>query len=180
MGESLDLEIFEGGKAAHPMKLLFVCAQNRCLSILSEAIANYADDPRLQAASVASQKTGEIHPLSVEYLQETGIPTHQLKSQSWDEVKHFNPDVVVSVSDHDVGGRYPEWLDHSIKLHWQLADPSHKQGSAMQIKVALLFCLNEIICRTHQILQLDLDNLSHDALKSELIKLGAQGESHTT
>ena len=168
------LEILEA-QCAHHMKILFVCSQNHCSSILSEAIANYADDPRLKAASVASHACGHVHPLSLQYLEETGIPTAGLKSQSWDELKNFDPDVVVTVGDPISDDGYPQWLANSVKLHWGLADPSIKQGTALQIKAALLFCLNDIICRTHQILELDLDNLSRDALKSELMKLGAQG-----
>lgn len=156
------------------MKILFISSQNGCGSILSQAIANYADDPRLQAASVASQGADQLHPLSVQYLEETGIPTDKLNSQSWEELRNFDPDVVVSVGDDVASEHYPQWLDNSIKLHWGLADPSSKKGSAMQMKTALLFCLNEIMCRTHRVLALDLDNLSRDALKSEFMKLGAQ------
>ncbi|GAA6135577.1 arsenate reductase ArsC [Oceaniserpentilla sp. 4NH20-0058] len=156
------------------MKILFVCSQNRCASILSEAIANYADDPRLQAASVASEMITEVDPMSLQYLQESGIPTTDLKSKSWDELQSFHPDVVVSVGE-DKQASYPQWLANSIKLHWGLDDPSAKQGTAEQIKASLLYCLNDIICRTHQILDLDLDNLTPVALKQEFLKLGAHG-----
>lgn len=156
------------------MKILFVCSGNQCSSILSEAITNFADDPRLQAASVASQQSGEINPLSLQYLQETGIPTENLKSQSWDELKSFNPDVVMAVSHNVDETSYPEWLASSVKLRWNLDDPSIKEGSAMQIKVAFLACLNDIICRTHQILDLDLENLTPDALKHAFMELGAE------
>jgi len=156
------------------MKILFVCGSNQCSSILSEAITNFADDPRLQAASVASQERGEIHPLSLQFLEQTGISTDNLKSQSWDELKHFHPDVVMAVSKSVDESNYPEWLADSVKLRWNLDDPSIKEGSAMQIKVAFLACLNDIICRTHQILDLDLENLTPDALKHAFMELGAE------
>jgi hypothetical protein len=35
--------------------------------------------------------------------------------------------------------------------------------------------MKQIEYRMHKILQLDLDNLSGEALKAELVKLGAQG-----
>jgi len=156
------------------MKILFVCGSNQCSSILSEAITNFADDPRLQAASVASQERGEIHTLSLQFLEQTGISTGNLKSQSWDELKHFHPDVVMAVSKSVDESNYPEWLADSVKLRWNLDDPSIKEGSAMQIKVAFLACLNDIICRTHQILDLDLENLTPDALKHAFMELGAE------
>lgn len=156
------------------MKILFVCSENHCPSILSEAITNFAEDHRLQAASVASQKSSEINPLSLKYLEETGIPTQGLKSQSWEELKNFNPDVVVAVSSDVDEANYPEWLNNSVKLHWNLNDPSVNKGSEMQVKVAFLACVNDIICRTHEILDLDLDNLTPEALKHEFMRLGAQ------
>ncbi|GAA6135578.1 arsenate reductase ArsC [Oceaniserpentilla sp. 4NH20-0058] len=157
------------------MKILFICTHNRCRSILSEAIANHAGDGRLQAASAGSQPVGEVHPLSIKYLQEQGIAIDGLKSQSWDELESFAPDVVVTVCDSAAGETCPAWFGKSIKLHWGLEDPSKVEGSDDQIKAAFLTCINEIKFRIHKILELDLDNLTGDALKAELVKLGAQG-----
>ena len=157
------------------MKILFICTHNRCRSILSEAIANDANDSRLQAASAGSQPVGQVHPLSIKYLQELGISTEGLQSQSWDDLESFAPDVVVTVCDSAAGETCPVWFGKSIKLHWGLEDPSKVQGSDEQIKAAFLACINEIKFRIHKILELDLDNLSGDALKAELVKLGAQG-----
>ena len=157
------------------MKILFICTHNRCRSILSEAIANDANDSRLQAASAGSQPVGQVHPLSIKYLQELGISTEGLQSQSWDDLESFAPDVVVTVCDSAAGETCPVWFGKSIKLHWGLEDPSKVQGSDDQIKAAFLACINEIKFRIHKILELDLDNLSGDALKAELVKLGAQG-----
>lgn len=157
------------------MKILFICTHNRCRSILSEAIANDAGDSRLQAASAGSQPVGQVHPLSIKYLQEQGISTEGLQSQSWDDLESFEPDVVVTVCDSAAGEACPVWFGKSIKLHWGLEDPSKVQGSDDQIKAAFLTCINEIKFRIHKILELDLDNLSGDELKAELVKLGAQG-----
>jgi len=157
------------------MKILFICTHNRCRSILSEAIVNHQDDPRLVAASAGSQPVGEVHPLSIKYLQEAGISTEGLQSQSWDDLEAFEPDVVVTVCDSAAGEACPAWFGKSIKLHWGLEDPSKVQGSDDQIKAAFLTCMNEIQYRVHKMLQLDLDKLSGDALKAELVKLGATG-----
>jgi len=157
------------------MKILFICTHNRCRSILSEAIANDANDSRLQAASAGSQPVGEVHPLSIKYLQELGISTEGLQSQSWDDLESFAPDVVVTVCDSAAGETCPVWFGKSIKLHWGLEDPSKVQGSDDQIKAAFLACINEIKFRIHKILEVDLDDLSGDALKAEVVKLGARG-----
>ncbi|MEH6346158.1 MAG: arsenate reductase ArsC [Bermanella sp.] len=157
------------------MKILFICTHNRCRSILSEAIVNHKNDPRLIAASAGSQPVGEVHPLSVKYLSEAGIKTGGLKSQSWDELETFNADIVVTVCDSAAGEACPVWFGKSIKLHWGLNDPSKVQGSEAEIKAAFLTVMKEIEGRVKAILNLDLDNLSGDALKAALVKLGAQG-----
>ena len=59
------------------MKILYICTHNRCRSILSEAITNqFAGDnaaSKITAKSAGSQPVGEVHPLSIKYLQEAGI-----------------------------------------------------------------------------------------------------------
>jgi len=157
------------------MKILFICTHNRCRSILSEAIVNHQNDPRLIAASAGSQPVGEVHPLSVKYLNEAGIKTDGLKSQSWDELEGFNADVVVTVCDSAAGEACPVWFGKSIKLHWGLNDPSKVQGTEAEIKAEFLKVMAEIVNRVKAILNLDLDNLNGDALKAELVNLGAQG-----
>ena len=52
------------------MKLLFICTHNRCRSILSEAITNHYANGKIEAKSAGSQPVGEVHPLSIKYLQE--------------------------------------------------------------------------------------------------------------
>jgi len=157
------------------MKILFICTHNRCRSILSEAMTNHKNDPRLVAASAGSQPVGEVHPLSLKYLSEAGISTQGLTSQSWDELEDFGADVVVTVCDSAAGESCPVWFGKSIKLHWGLADPSKVQGSEAEIKQAFLTCMSEIERRVDAMLALDLENLKGDALKAALVKLGAQG-----
>ena len=157
------------------MKILFICTHNRCRSILSEAIANHLNDPRLEAASAGSQPVGEVHPLSVKYLSEAGIPTQGLKSQSWDELEDFNADVVVTVCDSAAGESCPVWFGKSIKLHWGLEDPSKVEGSEAEVKAEFLKCMTLIEERMKAILNLDLESLKGDELKTALLKLGAQG-----
>lgn len=157
------------------MKILFICTHNRCRSILSEAITNHLSNGRIQAASAGSQPVGEVHPLSLKYLNEADISTDGLTSQSWDELESFAPDVVVTVCDSAAGETCPVWFGKSIKLHWGLEDPSKVQGTEQEIKQAFLTCMAEIERRVKAILALDLDNLKGDELKAALINLGAQG-----
>ena len=70
------------------MKLLFICTHNRCRSILAEAITNHLSNGLIEAKSAGSEPAGEVHPLTLKYLNDAGIPTEGLQSQSWDEFEN--------------------------------------------------------------------------------------------
>ena len=121
------------------MKILYICTHNRCRSILSEAITNHFASDHIQAKSAGSQPAGEVHPLSLRYLNEAGISTEGLQSQSWDEFEDFKPDVVITVCDSAAGEACPVWFGQSIKMHWGLADPSKLEGTEEEIAAAFRF-----------------------------------------
>jgi len=157
------------------MKILFICTHNRCRSILSEAMVNHLSNGRIIAASAGSQPAGEVHPLSLKYLAEAGVSIDGLISQSWDDLEDFNADVVVTVCDSAAQEACPVWFGKAIKLHWGLSDPSKVQGSEQEVKAEFVARISEIEERVQAMLNLDLENLEGDALKAELVKLGAQG-----
>jgi len=157
------------------MKILFICTHNRCRSILSEAMVNHLSNGRIIAASAGSQPAGEVHPLSLKYLAEAGVSIDGLISQSWDDLEDFNADVVVTVCDSAAQEACPVWFGKAIKLHWGLSDPSKVQGSEQEVKAEFVARISEIEERVQAMLNLDLENLEGDALKAQLVKLGAQG-----
>src|SRR6056300_875755 len=111
------------------MKILYICTHNRCRSILSEAITNQRAAGVLEARSAGSQPAGEVHPLSLRYLRESGYDTAGLKSESWEDFDQFNPDVVITVCDSAAGEACPLWMGKTMKLHWGLEDPSKLEGT---------------------------------------------------
>ena len=159
------------------MKLLFICTHNRCRSILSEAITNHVSFAQaqvsIQAKSAGSQPAGEIHPLSIQYLQEAGVSTAGLASQSWDELEEFAPDMVVSVCDSAAGESCPVWFGKSVKVHWGLTDPSKVEGSDEEKAQAFRETIAEIQRRVTELLALADKQLSQEELRSALNKLGA-------
>jgi arsenate reductase len=156
------------------MKVLYICTHNRCRSILSEAITNQFADGKIIAKSAGSQPAGEVHPLSIKYLQEAGISTDGLYSQSWDEFETFSPDLVVTVCDSAAGETCPLWFGKSLKVHWGLADPSKLQGSEEQIAAAFRTTIEQIKQRVQQLIKLDVNVNDKAAFKSALVNLGAQ------
>ena len=156
------------------LKILFICTHNRCRSILSEAITNHVGQGKIEAQSAGSQPVGEVHPLSIKYLQEAGISTEGLISQSWDEFEDFAPDVVITVCDSAAGEACPLWFGKSVKVHWGLADPSKLSGSEDEIAQAFRATIDEITRRVNAMLNVDVDTQDQEALREAFQALGAQ------
>ncbi len=155
------------------LNILFVCTHNRCRSILCEAIFNAGGGDSLQAASAGSQPEGLVHPLSLRYLAEAGIRTEGLRSQSWDDLGGFAPDLVVTVCDNAAGESCPLWLGSTPKVHWGLSDPSKVEGDAQAVEAAFKATMSEIQQRLNAVLELPLSRLDADQVADELRRLGA-------
>jgi arsenate reductase (thioredoxin) len=155
------------------MKILYICTHNRCRSILSEAITNQIAGDEIEAKSAGSQPAGEVHPLSLKYLAQTGYAINDLKSQSWDDFEDFQPDVVVTVCDSAAGEACPLYLGNSLKVHWGLSDPSKIEGDETQIEQAFLACIDEIAQRVQKLKCIAAQNLNKGALKQALAEIGA-------
>ncbi len=146
------------------MKLLFICTHNRCRSILAEAITNFYGKGILIAKSAGSQPAGEVHPLSMKYLKDRGIPTEGLRSQSWDEHESWQPDVVITVCDSAAGETCPVWFGKSIKIHWGLADPSSHDGDSKEIAAAFNETIQILKKRIHKLTELNVQAKSSGEL----------------
>lgn len=156
------------------MKILYICTHNRCRSILSEAITNSIAGDLIDAKSAGSQPAGEVHPLSLKYLEQTGYSIDGLQSQSWDDFEVFSPDVVVTVCDSAAGETCPVYFGNSVKVHWGLSDPSKVIGDEAQIQHSFLTCIEEIEQRVHTLKEIAEKNVDKTQLKAALLAVGAQ------
>ena len=156
------------------MKVLYICTHNRCRSILSEAITNHVAGDVITAKSAGSQPAGEVHPLSLKYLNEAGIPTEGLQSQSWDEFEAFAPDLVITVCDSAAGESCPVWFGKSVKVHWGLSDPSKLTGREEDIARAFNDTIAQISARVTDLKTIAEQPFTPDSLRASLAKLGAQ------
>lgn len=156
------------------MKLLFVCTHNRCRSIIAEAVTRQLGGNRIEARSAGSQPSGEVHPLSLRYLQEAGIDTTDLCSQSWDEHEAWHPDVVITVCDQAAGEQCPVWFGRSLKVHWGLADPSRLEGSDAEIAVGFRTTIATLQQRIERLLEQDPGAIPAGQLQTLLTTLGEQ------
>lgn len=144
------------------IKLLFICTHNRCRSILSEAITNHFFSSGFIAQSAGSQPVGEVHPLTIKYLQESGIETDNLHSKSWDTVEAFSPDIVITVCDSAAGEACPVWFGQSVKVHWGLQDPSTEPVGNEEIRDKFTNTINSIKYKVNKLLKLNLSTLPRD------------------
>ena len=126
------------------MRLLFICTHNRCRSILCEAVAAQRGSGLLRAASAGSAPAESVHPLTIHYLRERGYETCGLRSQSWHDLKSFQPERVVTVCDSAAGETCPLWLEDVEKLHWSLIDPSRVDGDKEAIRDAFMVVIDLI------------------------------------
>ena len=156
------------------MKVLYICTHNRCRSILSEAITNHVAGDVITAKSAGSQPAGEVHPLSLKYLNEAGIPTEGLQSQSWDEFEAFAPDLVITVCDSAAGESCPVWFGKSVKVHWGLSDPSKLTGSEEDIARAFNDTSTQSSARVTDRRTIAEQPFTPERARESLANLGAQ------
>lgn len=155
------------------MKILYICTHNRCRSILSEAITNQLAGDIIEAKSAGSQPAGEVHPLSIYYLEQQGFSTQGLTSQSWDDFADFAPDLVITVCDSAANETCPVYFSDSLQVHWGLADPSKIEGDAETQALAFMACIDEIKTRVEQIKNIALKKPNQAELRLALAALGA-------
>jgi len=157
------------------MKILYVCTHNRCRSILCEAITRQLATAGVTVASAGSQPAGRVHPLSLQFLREAGVPTAGLHSKSWVEMENYAPDLVITVCDSAAQESCPLWLGSAMKLHWGLADPSKVDGNEEDKAAAFHACIQQVRERAAVILALAKE-YPHDmkAIQQALIAQGAQ------
>ncbi len=153
------------------LKVLYVCTHNRCRSILSEAISNHLAAGKIRALSAGSAPAGEVHPLTLKYLEEKGIATEGLRSQSWDDFEADQPELVITVCDKAASEVCPVWFGDAAKAHWGLPDPSKLGGSEAEIRGAFYAVMDSIETRVRKLLAIDWESLSQAERQRELTRL---------
>jgi arsenate reductase (thioredoxin) len=111
-----------------PLKLLYVCTHNACRSILAEVVTRKMLGNRAEVRSAGSSPAGRIHPLTLQFLQAQGHTATDLASESFEEHRNFDPDIVVTVCQSAANEVCPVWLEPAANVHWGLPDPSHANG----------------------------------------------------
>lgn len=157
-----------------PHHVLFLCTGNSARSILAESLLNHWGRGRFRAFSAGSFPKGRVHPLAIELLQKTNLPTAGLRSKSWDEFAAPGAppiDFVITVCDNAAGEACPVWPGRPMTAHWGVADPAAVEGDAEQ-GAAFRKALAELEARIKLFVNIPIDSLDRLTLQQAVRGVG--------
>ncbi|HQT81334.1 MAG: protein-tyrosine-phosphatase [Ferrovum sp. 37-45-19] len=154
--------------------VLVICTGNSARSILGEVLFNALGKGRFRAYSAGSTPNGQVNPMAIALLQETGLPTEGLRSKSWDEfavegAPHF--DFIFTVCDNAAGEVCPVWSGHPVTAHWGIPDPAHVEPLEARAH-AFRKAYSQLARRIQLFMELPIEKLDRLALQNELTSIG--------
>jgi arsenate reductase (thioredoxin) len=157
--------------------VLFLCTGNSARSIMAEAILNYKGRPNFTAYSAGSHPSGVVRPEAIRQLESARLPTHGLRSKSWDDFT--KPDApklnfVFTVCDNAAKEVCPFWPGQPMTAHWGVPDPAAVQGTQEEINKAFRDAFFMLDRRISLFVCLPLTSLGRLAIKKEIDKIGRQ------
>jgi protein-tyrosine-phosphatase len=158
-----------------PYNVLFLCTGNSARSIMAEALLNYWGQDRFRAFSAGSRPKGDVHPLTLETLQRSHLPTSQLHSKSWNEFSGPgapNLDFVFTVCGNAAQEQCPYWPGQPMTAHWGIDDPAAVEGTREQQARAFQRALRELDARIKLFINLPFEKLDKMALQQRLREIG--------
>lgn len=159
--------------------VLFLCTGNSARSIMAETILNSFGDRRFRAYSAGSSPKDAVHPLTLELIEQLGLPTAGLRSKSWDEFAGPDDprmDFVFTVCDQAASEPCPVWPGQPITAHWGMPDPAMAEGDAAQRMQAFRTAYRELEKRLRLFADLPMERLDRIRLQRELAEIGRGGE----
>ena len=155
--------------------VLFLCTGNSARSVLAEAILNRVGMGRFKAWSAGSHPKGEVHPYTLELLENLNFDTSFARSKSWDEFAAPGApamDFVFTVCDQAAAEACPVWPGQPMTAHWGLPDPVKVQGSDAERHLAFADALRMMTNRIGIFVSLPFDKLSKLSLQKQLDEIG--------
>lgn len=109
------------------MRVLFVCTGNSARSIMAEALLRRHGGDDFEVFSAGTEPRG-VNPLTIRVLEEAGLPTQGLRSQSVREFLGQEFDYVITVCDQ-AREACPVFPGSHNSLHWGYDDPAAATGT---------------------------------------------------
>jgi len=166
---------------SHPYNVLFLCTGNSARSILAESLINHWGRGRFVGWSAGSHPKGEVHPLTLEVLRQSRIPTEGLRSKSWEEFTRPGAprlNFVFTVCDRAAEEVCPVWPGQPMTAHWGMEDPAAVDGSDEEKRRAFRKAFRELDARIKIFTSLRLELLDRLSLQKELDAIGRLDEAH--
>lgn len=108
-------------------KVLIICNENSCRSIMAEAVLNYFFNDKIEAYSCGINKDTDIDPDALKAIKEFGvIITSYLRPKPIEEVFHVDFDLVITVCDN-VKESCPIFPKKVKTIHVDFEDPTGKK-----------------------------------------------------
>ena len=155
--------------------VLFLCTGNSARSIMAEALVTSMGKGRFRGFSAGSQPGGKVNPFAIEQVKATGYPVDNLRSKSWDEFAAPDApqmDFIITVCDNAAGEVCPVWPGHPVSAHWGFEDPAAVEGSDEEKRAAFSKIFKQIVSRMNTFVNLPVDMLDKNAIRSEMQKIG--------
>jgi len=108
-------------------RVLFLCTHNSARSQMAEAFLRALAGERFEVASAGTEAT-RVHPLAIRAMHEAGIDLTGHASKTLDAFLDQPWDYVITVCD-SANERCPLFPGRTIRIHWNLPDPSQATGS---------------------------------------------------
>jgi arsenate reductase len=163
-----------------PYNVLFLCTGNSARSIMGEALLNYWGRGRFQAFSAGSHPRGEVHPLALETLEGSHLPTEGLRSKSWSEFSRPGApalDFVFTVCGNAAKEQCPYWPGQPMTAHWGIDDPAAVEGPPEVQRRAFHRAFRELDARIKLFVNLRIELLDRLTLQKTLDDIGTAAEA---
>jgi arsenate reductase len=109
-----------------PLRMYFLCVHNRCRSQMAEAFAKLYGGEKVIAGSAGVEES-EIHPLTIEVMQEIGIDISDQQSKRIDMKVFISSQIVIKLCEQ-VNEKCPIVPFGIMNVQWDIPDPTPKQG----------------------------------------------------
>ena len=158
-----------------PYNILFLCTGNSARSIMAEVLLDHWGRRRFKGYSAGSFPRGAVHPLALDLLGKSHLPTRGLRSKSWDEfAKPGAPemDFVFTVCDQAASEVCPVWPGNPVTAHWGVPDPAAVEGTQDERNRAFRYAFQALETRIKLLTSLRLEALDRLAIKREVDEIG--------
>ncbi len=163
--------------------VLFLCTGNSGRSLMAEALLRHWSDGMFTAFSAGSHPAGQPKPVVLEMLDARGVPTHGLRSKSWDEFANAHApvmDLVITVCDTVANEPCPALPGTPLHLRWGLPNPSSAQGDEAAVREAFATVCDKLEKRIAQLVTIPFADRDPESIQADLDAIASGDDTVAT